>query len=86
MFYIYACPGRSSHIQQIYRNLQPQFGAAAPSFKHGGLMPAHIRTITKAVYPALNNAGLCGAVTQFVLSSLIFHQIEIEHWPVDHYV
>jgi hypothetical protein len=60
--------------------LQPQFGAALPSFKHGGLMSAHIQTITEAVYPALNNTELCGAgVTQFALSSLIFHQSEIEH-------
>jgi hypothetical protein len=66
--------------------LQPQFGAALSSFKYGdgGLTAARIQTITKVIYPALNNTGLCGAVTQFVLSSLIFHQGEVEHWPVEH--
>jgi hypothetical protein len=52
--------------------LQPQFGAAPPSFKHGGMMPGCIRTITEVIYPALNNTGLCGAVTQFALSYLLY--------------
>jgi hypothetical protein len=74
------------HSLNMMPLLQPQFGAALPSFKHGGLMPAGIRTITDAIYLAPNNTGLCGAVIQFVLSSLIFHQGKVEHWPVEHYV
>jgi hypothetical protein len=75
--------GRSLSMMPL---LQPQFGAAPPSFKHGGLTPARIRAITEAIYPALSNTGLWGAVTKFALSSLIFHQSEVEGWPVDHYV
>jgi hypothetical protein len=54
--------------------LQPQFGAAPPSFKHGdgGLTAAHIQTITEAIYPALNNTGLCGVVTQPVCTILYY--------------
>jgi hypothetical protein len=68
--------------------LQSQFGVAPPSFKHsdGGLMAARILTITKAIYPALKNMCLCRAVTMLALSSLSFHQGEVERWPVEHYV
>lgn len=67
--------------------LQPQFGAAPPSFQHhGGLTLARIQAITEALYPSLTNTGLSGAVTQFAMASLIFHRGEIERWPVDHYV
>jgi hypothetical protein len=75
--------GRSLSMMPL---LQPQFGASPPSFKQGGLTPARTRAITEAIYPALNNTYLCGAVTQFALASLIFHQSEINRWPVDHYV
>jgi hypothetical protein len=67
--------------------LQPEFGAAPPSFQIGGLMtPARILIISALIYPALNNTGLRGAVTQFALASLIFHRSTVESWPVDHYV
>jgi hypothetical protein len=66
--------------------LQPQFGAAPPSFQHGGLTLARLQTITEAIYPALSNTGLCGAMTQFALASLVFHRNEIERWPGDHYI
>jgi hypothetical protein len=66
--------------------LQPIFGAGPPSFKQGGLTPARIQAITEAIYPALNNTGLCGAVTKFALSLLIFHRNEVERWPVEHYI
>jgi hypothetical protein len=68
--------------------LQQSFGAGPPSFKQGGLTPARIQAITEAIYPAINNTGLCGAVTKFALSLLIFHrnEVEVKRRPVDHYV
>jgi hypothetical protein len=75
--------GRSLSMMPL---LQPHFGAGPPSFKHGVLTPARIRAITEAIYPALNNTGLSGAVTKFALASLIFHRNEVERWPVQHYI
>jgi hypothetical protein len=36
--------------------------------------------------PKVAQAKACGAVTKFVVSSLIFHQSKVKGWPVDHYV